>query len=156
MYSLVPVQALMHEETDDNYSNLFQLGTSILAEVWRTTTDDIVSKVTELHKDLRQSIENARRIHFPNARPCDDQTHVLARFAIQFPAKCKEPTTREVTQASARTAPDLLQEYLRTILLYCPSIDMLHVCLSTLSVQMKKHYGAEDAIKYLWDEGSLD
>lgn len=154
------VQAIVRVESTDVYDRLFRLLTACLALVWRTTEEHVQHMVTQVHKDLHDGIEAARVLRFPRSRPCDDQTHVMARLSMQLPAKFA------ATQSSSQTVPvntlvdetpaahfsmtgERLKENLRELLLHCHSIDLLDTCLHHFLIQNEGCANARSAMLYL-------
>ena len=64
----------------------------------------------------------------PGARPYDDMTHVMSRFALQLPKKC---ANKDLSAGS-------LQERLRSILVFAPTIDVLDALLRPLMDQLDR------------------
>lgn len=158
------LQAVIHQETTDNYQRLFRLFTEIVSQLWSMTEDQVINLVTQVHKDLHDGAEAARELRFPTARACDDLTHVMARFGVQLPGKCGQTLpTPSATPPLGPPAPpqdrlctafslkgDRLKECLRALFLHCPTVDILDVMLGRFLQEVEA--SAPGAAKYLWRE----
>ena len=78
----------MHQESEQNYASLFEA-----AEVlWKECCPErppLQQCVRQLHKDFAPGIEAARRVAFPQSRPCNDWFH-LKRKRAEIAARCKQ------------------------------------------------------------------
>ena len=82
------LQATMHQESEQNYASLFEAAEAL----WKECCPErppLQQCVRQLHKDFAPGIEAARRVAFPQSRPCNDWFH-LKRKRAEIAARCKQ------------------------------------------------------------------
>ena len=151
--SFMPVlQALINEETTENYIALYNLFLDLGSHILGISRDHFARSIRRLAKDFNPGSEAARLSVLDSARPCGDTTHQNARFAIQLPKKCRNTSVQEPSLRSDRPHHEQILEGMRVFCLAAPTIDILDAVLVVAQDFWSTVLGEAEAVKYLTTE----
>ena len=148
--SFCPVlQARMHQETNENWSAMFNDFVDIIAHVRGIEREVAKQSCFQCAKDFNDAIENGRKNICPDARPIGDPTHMWARFGLQLPRKCRDVATEEPTAASQKPNSQQMLSGMEAMCTLSPTIDILDVVLEHFLVQCTDILKEQAATDYL-------
>ena len=143
------LQARAHQETNENGKAMFLNFVRLGSEVLHVEQQEFASQVLQLSKDLSDSIEAARCLRLPAARPVGDPTHSRARFGIQLPRKRHNQAPQELTATSEKHNQRQIQDGFEAFCYHAFTIDVLGVLLTHFSPQRERVLAETAAVQYL-------
>ena len=148
----VVMQALMHSESTENYTDFFRDVIRVLMLAREQTNEQARASITELSKDWADGIEAARKIVMPDARPYGDFTHMSANLKSVIPKKCLETTVAEITWASSKSNQDWIQHAFKSICDHCPTVNLLDMLLQAWANTIEHILLEPETLTYLRKE----
>ncbi len=104
-------------------------------------------RVREVHKDMAEGIESARRAVFHHSRPCDDFAQLVRALKTNLARKCQVFATVALTGERIKKHADTILRAI-TILRTLPRVEIHHFAWEAL-LRLLKDWGETEVATYL-------